>query len=287
MILQNTDKFSVGIPKIQNKRLEYGLMLLITVGFVLHVINNFASQYIFFDDGISYLAAAGNLEVFQQITAGALPPFNTWSPASNWQAFISPDQFLSFDRINSGLARTSVHSPLYFWLLHIWIWICGAICSSCLTFRCDGISRICWPSKRRMAFHTLGCAFMWSDAAFSNFACCGKVATYETNRTVQQHVIIDSALRGVVVPLILNLPTDTSVFVARQDYLIAYPEAWLPQVRNDPATYIAALRGEQATQDGMEQLLSLFDNEQIEARLTRVGLWEFDTYDLIAQSSDE
>jgi len=76
------------------------------------------------DEAISYLAASGNQLAFHERVY--LAPKHRWQPAAALQSFTQPDDGFVFGRIREGLARTDVHPPLYFWLLHGWLLVLGS-----------------------------------------------------------------------------------------------------------------------------------------------------------------
>ncbi len=86
------------------------------------------------DDGISFLAATCH----QGIYATDIPD-QQWVMAAQWQSFWAPSQFLCFQDITLDLAHYDIHPPLYFWLLHIWVYgfgssiIAAATLNICLT----------------------------------------------------------------------------------------------------------------------------------------------------------
>jgi hypothetical protein len=77
------------------------------------------------DEGISYLAATGHQGAFSRLDQTGESPVGVWVPARDWQRFLAPDRFACFSTIGSDLAATDIHPPLYFWLLHVWIWAVG------------------------------------------------------------------------------------------------------------------------------------------------------------------
>ncbi len=71
------------------------------------------------------LAAAGHEGSFGQAVRKGDPPVGVWAPASDWKAFLVPDQWFCFGRIRSDLGRYDLHPPFYFWLLHLWVIVGG------------------------------------------------------------------------------------------------------------------------------------------------------------------
>lgn len=76
------------------------------------------------DEAIAYLAAAGNQLAFHERLV--LAPARGWQPAAALQALSQPEDRLVLGRIREGLARSDVHPPLYFWLLHGWLLAFGS-----------------------------------------------------------------------------------------------------------------------------------------------------------------
>jgi hypothetical protein len=75
------------------------------------------------DESVTYLAAAGNLGAFAAAGTGTLS--GRWEPVQRWQSYLSTDGFWGFDRIRLDLNHLDSHPPLYFWLLHVWMWAIG------------------------------------------------------------------------------------------------------------------------------------------------------------------
>jgi hypothetical protein len=82
-------------------------------------------QTITHDEGITYLAATGHQEEFSKLYDSHEPPYGRWVPASEWQRYWKRDVFWCFRKIGHDLAYYDIHPPLYFWLLHAWLWIVG------------------------------------------------------------------------------------------------------------------------------------------------------------------
>jgi 4-amino-4-deoxy-L-arabinose transferase-like glycosyltransferase len=64
------------------------------------------------DSTISHLAATGHQDAYDHL------PTNMWIPASEIQRLFQIDEGWPLRRIRDDLARTDIHPPLYFWLLH-------------------------------------------------------------------------------------------------------------------------------------------------------------------------
>jgi len=92
----------------------------IALGLGLLGIRAAALPVISHDDGISYIAATCH-----QLAYGPQTPQADWVPASEWQAFWTPDRLGCFRGISRGLGSRDIHPPLYFWILHLWIHVVG------------------------------------------------------------------------------------------------------------------------------------------------------------------
>jgi Dolichyl-phosphate-mannose-protein mannosyltransferase len=82
------------------------------------------------DEGISYLAATGHQVEYEQALRGPGALTNRWVPASEWRRLLRRERFGVFATINRDLAATDIHPPLYFWLLHLWLWIADSSVTS-------------------------------------------------------------------------------------------------------------------------------------------------------------
>lgn len=76
------------------------------------------------DDGISFLAATGHQDAYDEAIQGKAPLGN-WARALEWKSFLKADSRFCFKNIGRDLAATDVHPPLYFWILHVWILLVG------------------------------------------------------------------------------------------------------------------------------------------------------------------
>lgn len=72
------------------------------------------------DSTISYLAATGHQGDYERLH------LNTWIPAREIQRLFEIDEAWPLRRIRDDLARTDIHPPLYFWLLHAQLLATGA-----------------------------------------------------------------------------------------------------------------------------------------------------------------
>lgn len=95
----------------------YGILLLSWQAFSINEIDH--------DDAVSYLAATGHQGLYETDI-----PVGQWVPAIKWKAYWTPSEFWNFKQIGYDLAFHDIHPPLYFWLLHIWLFIIGMDISS-------------------------------------------------------------------------------------------------------------------------------------------------------------
>lgn len=100
-------------------------LLLVFVGAAIYAPRLAAIGDISHDDGISLLAATCNQGAFR-----ASIPTDQWVKASEWQQYWQLKSFGCFGQISHDLAKTDIHPPLYFWLLHIWFFAFGVSASS-------------------------------------------------------------------------------------------------------------------------------------------------------------
>jgi len=77
------------------------------------------------DESISYLAAACHQGDYTRLAIAQQPPFGRWVTAAEWKALLRPDRAMCLGEIRHELARTDIHPPLYFWLLHGWALVFG------------------------------------------------------------------------------------------------------------------------------------------------------------------
>ncbi len=85
-----------------------------------------ARRFLHIDETVSLLAAACNQSEYARLRAAVAAPFAHWVPAREWQAFLEPKHFGCLGAISRGLAETDMHPPLYFWLLHFWLYLVPA-----------------------------------------------------------------------------------------------------------------------------------------------------------------
>jgi hypothetical protein len=75
------------------------------------------------DEGVTYLAATAHQRAWA--LAGTTGLVGRWVPAARWQSYLGASGFWGFARIRLDLNSTDNHPPLYFWLLHVWVWLVG------------------------------------------------------------------------------------------------------------------------------------------------------------------
>jgi uncharacterized membrane protein len=97
----------------------------ILLGMTLLVIRVVTTANLDHDDSITMLAATCN----QSRYATNLPTMQ-WTTAEEWQDYWSVQQPFCFNSISQGLAQWDIHPPLYFWLLHSWVFVFGVSIAS-------------------------------------------------------------------------------------------------------------------------------------------------------------
>lgn len=85
-----------------------------------------ARRFLHIDETVSLLAAACNQSEYAHLRADMAAPFAHWVPAREWQVFLKPRHFACLGDISRGLTETDMHPPLYFWLLHFWLYLVPA-----------------------------------------------------------------------------------------------------------------------------------------------------------------
>lgn len=73
------------------------------------------------DETISYLSATGNQEAYEQVRLHQ-DLYGKLTSATDWQKFFQSKPG-SFKNIAPELTKTDLHPPLYFWLLHVWLFL--------------------------------------------------------------------------------------------------------------------------------------------------------------------
>lgn len=99
------------------------IAVLLAVLFRAHAID--LKRTVTHDEGITYLAATAHQAEFSELYDSHEPPYGRWVSASEWQRYWKQDGFWCFRKIGYDLAYYDIHPPLYFWLLHAWLWIVG------------------------------------------------------------------------------------------------------------------------------------------------------------------
>ncbi len=105
-----------------------GVVLL--VGLVLRVGLILSKDGVHHEEGITYLAATGHQGEYERLVVPGQGLVGTWVPADEWKRLIRPERLLVFRTIGADLAAYDVHPPLYFWLLHLWVWTFGVFVAS-------------------------------------------------------------------------------------------------------------------------------------------------------------
>jgi 4-amino-4-deoxy-L-arabinose transferase-like glycosyltransferase len=99
------------------------LILGLAAGMLLRTEGMLLKHKLLHDEAISYIAATGHLNAYKAAAEGGLT--DRWVPAQQWKALMEPGAFWVFRGIESGLAHTDMHPPLYFWILHVWVTLFG------------------------------------------------------------------------------------------------------------------------------------------------------------------
>jgi hypothetical protein len=110
------------------KRIERGTIWItlgpvLALGVALRLVTVSGKRSLQGDEAVSYIAATGHQLAYVQAAMTGLS--GRWVPARLWKSYLRPDGFWGFTRIRVGLNTTDNHPPLYFWLLHIWVWVFG------------------------------------------------------------------------------------------------------------------------------------------------------------------
>ena len=79
--------------------------------------------YLEHDEAISVLGATGHDIPFETARVALS---DHWVPVSEWQRYMRIENPLDFVSVERGVAQTDVAPPLYYWLLHIWLWAFGS-----------------------------------------------------------------------------------------------------------------------------------------------------------------
>ena len=77
------------------------------------------------DEGISLLAATGHEGEYNSVFRESNSLYKQWTNSSALRRLILPEHAFCFQTISQDLARTDIHPPFYFWILHVWILIFG------------------------------------------------------------------------------------------------------------------------------------------------------------------
>ena len=100
------------------------LVLGLATGMLLRTDGMLLKRHYYHDEAISFIAATGHENAYQDAAyAGGMT--DRWVTAGQWKALMEPAGFWVFGGIQSGLARTDMHPPLYFWVLHVWTAVFG------------------------------------------------------------------------------------------------------------------------------------------------------------------
>ena len=100
------------------------ILLFISAGSV-RLWKTFSLKTLTHDGSIALAAAAGQHNAFGFEFSSKGEILNRWTQARKWKRFLTIEHPFCFREIQSGLKNHDIHPPLYFWLLHVWMLICG------------------------------------------------------------------------------------------------------------------------------------------------------------------
>lgn len=75
------------------------------------------------DEAISYLAAAGKQDDYQEKIAQGLN--GSFKPVEFFKEFMLPDDAFTISEVNESMSEGDFHPPLYYWLLRTWLYFTG------------------------------------------------------------------------------------------------------------------------------------------------------------------
>jgi len=112
---------------LHHKYLIFGSIAL-TVFFIVMSLLFIATKSNFMvDEEYSYLLAAGKISNYYGITHDRKYPYGKLVDIAKYKELLKPDKAFIFKKIAYDSAFFDIHPPLYNWLLHLWIIMCGGI----------------------------------------------------------------------------------------------------------------------------------------------------------------
>ena len=92
------------------------------VSLILQIVGITHRRALAYDDPITYIVATGHQLEFVDAQQNMS---NRWTTAADWKHYWHLDKMLCFHTIQTGLSKTDVSPPLYFWIFHIWLLVIG------------------------------------------------------------------------------------------------------------------------------------------------------------------
>ena len=91
------------------------------------------------------------------------------------------------------------------------------------------------------------------------------------------NIVVDNQNQGVALPLILQLPESSRLFIASQHLLTSEPDRWLPQLAQSGGLYIHAPRYNSTFAGGGEILEMIESSGAVYHQIITPTLWQADT----------
>ena len=91
------------------------------------------------------------------------------------------------------------------------------------------------------------------------------------------NIVVDNQSQAVALPLILQLPESSRLFIAPQNLLTSEPDRWLPQLAQSGGLYIHAPRSNSTFAGGSEILEMIESSGAVYHQIITPTLWQADT----------